>query len=774
MSCTINPDLLTKTWKARWISFDGDTSVHYGVYLFRKILLLQEAPANFVVHVSADSRYQLYVNGAAVCNGPARSYSQKWNFETADIAPFLHSGENCIAAIVWNFGQYNPIAQISVTTGFIMQGDGENEATVNTDESWSVFHDEAYEPKPVMLKDYYAAGAGEKFTSEKHPWNWLNTGYDASNWSHAVIGEVARPFAFIGEYGPVPPHVMAPRPVPLMEEKMQRFFEVRRSSPFDATERWLNGVEPFVIPAHTKETILLDQRELTTAYPVLVFSNGRACSITITYAESLFAEDGSKGNRNEIEGKRLYGASDELVCDGGSHRTYRPLFWRAFRYVELQILTGDDAVCIEDFYSQFCAYPLKELASFSCNDDSLAAIWKTGWRTQRLCLNETFFDCPYYEQLQYIGDTRIQSLVVQAVSGDRTPVKNAISQLRASLQPEGITLSRFPTRESQIISPFSLVWVVMVYDYFMLNDDEAFVERQIPAMQEILNWFLRHRDKTGMLRATEWWSFIDWVDAPGWSCGNPPESSSGHSAIVNLFYVYAVEKAAVVFAHFGYGDVAKKYQCDAEKIKEAVVNSCFAADRALLADSPAKNTFSQHVNILGILTNAFPHEITPARVLDKILTDKTLAPCTLYFDYYLFEAMEAAGEQDRFLEALGPWRTMLQQGLTTFAETPDPTRSDCHGWSASPLYFFLTLIAGIQPAGPTFASVKIAPHFCTLMQIDASYPHKNGMIKVHLQKKTDGQVEGEINLPERVTGIFTYQNKDQNLQSGVTKISLYP
>ncbi|WP_372490084.1 hypothetical protein [Chitinophaga sedimenti] len=31
-----------------------------------------------------------------------------------------------------------------------------------------------------------------------------------------------------------------------------------------------------------------------------------------------------------------------------------------------------------------------------------------GWRTSRLCAYETYMDCPYYEQLQYIGDTRIR------------------------------------------------------------------------------------------------------------------------------------------------------------------------------------------------------------------------------------------------------------------------------------------------------------------------------------------------------------------------------
>jgi len=66
----------------------------------------------------------------------------------------------------------------------------------------------------------------------------------------------------------------------------------------------------FLIPSHSKAKIILDQSHLTTAYPVLAVSGGKAADITVSYAESLFdapVEKGpdsiSKGNRNDVEGK---------------------------------------------------------------------------------------------------------------------------------------------------------------------------------------------------------------------------------------------------------------------------------------------------------------------------------------------------------------------------------------------------------------------------------------------------------------------------------------
>jgi hypothetical protein len=52
------------------------------------------------------------------------------------------------------------------------------------------------------------------------------------------------------------------------------------------------------------------------------------------------------------------------------------------------------------------------------DDPELSKIFEIGWRTARLCAMETYMDCPYYEQLQYIGDARIQALISLFNSGD--------------------------------------------------------------------------------------------------------------------------------------------------------------------------------------------------------------------------------------------------------------------------------------------------------------------------------------------------------------------
>jgi len=135
------PDLRwrKKPWSAKWI-----TTVHgkynpsiSGVFLFRKSFDLSELVERFVVHVSADNRYELYVNGRSIGRGPALSTTDAWTFESYDLAAALRPGHNLLAARVWKWAE-PPWAQQSLRTAFILQGDTETEQVVDSGHSWKV------------------------------------------------------------------------------------------------------------------------------------------------------------------------------------------------------------------------------------------------------------------------------------------------------------------------------------------------------------------------------------------------------------------------------------------------------------------------------------------------------------------------------------------------------------------------------------------------------------------------------------------------------------
>ncbi len=120
---------------------------------------------------------------------------------------------------------------------------------------------------------------------------------------------------------------------------------------------------------------------------------------------------------------------------------------------------------------------------------------------------------------------------------------------------------------------------------------------------------------------------------------------------------------------------------------------------------------------------------------------------------------------DRYVELLNPWKEMLALGLTTWAETPEPTRSDSHAWSAHPNYDLLTIVAGIRPAAPGFERVAIEPHLGKLQNVSASFPWKDGEIQVDY-KLERGAWTIRVNLPAGLPGELVWQSKRYPLHSG--------
>ena len=133
----IDHNFLNQRWQARWITHPTASLTEYGVFHFRRSFNLLQKPEHFVIHVSVDNRYRLFVNGQSVCYGPARPDLSHWRFETVDVAEHLQLGKNILAAVVWNFGEHIPLAQMTHQTAFIVQGNSDREAIANTNPEWN-------------------------------------------------------------------------------------------------------------------------------------------------------------------------------------------------------------------------------------------------------------------------------------------------------------------------------------------------------------------------------------------------------------------------------------------------------------------------------------------------------------------------------------------------------------------------------------------------------------------------------------------------------------
>ncbi len=799
-----------RQWKAEWITMAGVPVRDEVVLHFRKVIELAGVPQHFAVNVSADNQFVFYVNGKRVGTGPAKSDLAHWRYETYELAPFLKAGKNVLAATVWNFGTRAALAQMSDRTGFLVHGVGSAERDADTNASWEVEQEKGIATLPTELPGfYYVAGPGEQLDAQKFDWSFASDEVkDKSTWSKPVaLGRGALRW----ERDAPNNWQLVSDPLPAMEMREVASGKLVRTEGTPGSGEI--SKETATVPARTKASFLVDHSELVAGYPELPVSGGAGAKIRLTYSEALYDDKGQKGNRDDIKGKHIFGVADEFVTGGEeksrssatqrsplglTNAVFMPLGWRTWRYLRIDLETGGEPVTIGPLKTWFSAYPFEEKGYFRCDDASLSKIWEIGWRTARVGAHDTYTDAPYWERLQYVGDTRIEANISYAVAGDDRLARQAIDAINNSRIPDGLTQSRYPSSLVQMIPTFSLMWVGMVHDFWMYRGDaglkasaaakkdeknpesgEEFVKKQLPGVRAVMSWYLARQQADGLLGKIPWWPFVDW--GKDFEDGVPPQEADGESSVITLQYLEALRDSAELEEQFGDKHQAEIYREAGARAAQGVWKLCWDANVELLADTPAKRHYSQHANILGVWLDVIPAE-KQKNVMNALLgasefpgqsrpkyqiqydqyewlPKMTLA--TYYFRFYLARAVEHAGMGDLYLELLWPWREMMKLGLTTWAEQPEPTRSDSHAWSAHPNFDLLRIVAGIQPASPGFGTVRIEPHLAGLTRVEAGMPTPKGMIEV---KYSPGRAE--VSLPEGMAGELIWNGKTVALLSG--------
>ena len=251
-----------------------------------------------------------------------------------------------------------------------------------------------------------------------------------------------------------------------------------------------------------------------------------------------------------------------------------------------------------------------------------------------------------------------------------------------------------------------------------------------------------------------------------------PGDPNGASAPLDLQLLIAYREAADLEEAIGTPARAAEYRQAAAALRAEIPRLYWDERRQLYADTPARTRYSQHANTLAILAGLAEGEAARA-LIDRVLGEPDLVPCSIYFRHYLHTALNRAGEGDRLLDQLGPWRRMLALGLTTWAEKEDPSRSECHAWGASPNFELLRTVLGVDSAAPGFRRVLIRPFLGRLTHVSGSVPHPAGQVTVSLARDSDA-LQAEVGLPEGVEGEIVWRGSRRPLPAGRTTLRLTP
>ena len=727
------------------------------------------------LHVSGDERFELFCDGQRIARGPDRSDVEHWSYATYDLQ--LAAGPHQLEAVVWSIGPYAPVAQLTWRGGFILKAEGAYDDALTTGKAaWSVAKLGGIEfeaPRTFVGAQLVAHGCGPQW--QEGPYVPATVVRRAIH--PQMVGESAAGWKLFPTRLPdqIDREINAGQAVALVSGSLRAKDTVQpgqAQSP--ELPRWqavIAGQDQIVVPAHTEEFLLWDLGNYYTAYPLCEVSGGAGSKLAWSWAESLYLPGSdAKGQRDEFIGKNFRGMTDTFLPAGGQHQKFSTLWWRAGRWCLLSIKTTDEPLTIHRLALNESRYPYENEARFDDGDPELVSVIGLTVRGIQMCSHETYMDCPFYEQLMYDGDSRLELLTTMAMTRDDRLVKRALELFDFSRRNWGFVNERFPAYLPQNSPTFSLIWALMLRDYTYWRNDPEFVKSRAIGLRSMLENFNPYVNQDGLLENLPGWPFVDWV--PGWSAGDAPDGAHGISAINNLLYVYALQKSAEIEDSLGEPLLAQRLRAKSARTAAAVRAKFWDESRGLMADNLAHDQYSEHAQCLALLSDTLTGD-QAKRCFDGLLTAPDLKRATIYFSFYLLETWQKFGRGDLMVNRMGFWKDLVKQGLKTPVEMPGNTRSDCHAWGSHPLFHLEASVAGVRPASPGFRTVRIAPEPGQLPKIASRMPHPDGFITLDLTF-ADHRCRGQVELPAGITGVFVWAGQEHPLTGGTNQIDFAP
>ena len=725
------------------------------------------------LRVSADERYELFLDGRRIGRGPERGTTEHWFYDTVDVA--LAAGEHVLAARVFSLGPHAPLAQFHVRPAFLLAGEGPEASRLDTGAApWEGKALPGYSVEPPV----YEWGLAAPVTIEGDAFAWGFEHGAGEGWRPVVVHE--RASSALLAYGIAPSRYLQAGTLPPMVDRPWTSARVRhvaevpsldplriavRSADHLASEAagWqglLDGGAAVQVPAGTRRRVIVDLEDYVCAYPALVTSGGKGSVVRLQFAEALRLEPDkwkfAKGNRDEVEGKFFLGMGDTFRPDGGEKRRFESLWFASGRYMEIGVETGGEPLEIERLTLGETRYPLELESRWSCSEPALPALLPLLVRGMQACAHETFFDCPYFEQMQYVGDLRLEALTQYVMTRDDRLTRKGLFLVDASRHASGLTESRYPVREPQAIPWFSLLWIGAVHEYARWRDDARFVCALMPGVRAVLEAFLARRSPEGVVATPEGWN-----DTEG-------TRELAVSALTNWLLAWTLRLAEELEDGFGEPEPAARWRRLAAGIATASDRAFWREPSGLYGDSPGGSVSSELVQSLALLSGLCPPG-RRERVARGLFAGDAAPRSDVHTLHYLFESARLMGRPDVVDDRLSLWSEMRRNGLRTPIESAEPTRSDCHAWGAHPLFHFFATLLGIRPAAWGFRQVEIAPMLGRLEHAEGHLVHPaGGEIVVELDQK-GGAVHGRVALPPGLAGTLRLPSGARPLGTGETR-----
>lgn len=502
------------------------------------------------------------------------------------------------------------------------------------------------------------------------------------------------------------------------------------------------GFEPFSVkPGETKEVTYYFDKIYSGYYRVEI--KNKASYIIIIRD---FELDESKQARHP-----------EIIT-GDDKTDFRSLMMRSLGGIKVCVTnTGKEMLKIDKIGASFCHYPIDKEGSFECSVDCFNKIYNMGKHALKICRQTIELDSPMHqENLGCSGDYYIASLMNYYTYGDTMLVRLDIVRIATFLvQQNGFMFH----------TTYSLIWIMMVYEYYMYSGDESILEEVSEAIRLVLEKMKAGARSDEIIVNPKSYMFVDWLMVDGFSMHHPPMALG--QSVLNAFYAGALEKAVKIYSACGKTNLAKIYESRLEVLKKSFNEAFFDKEKGLyfdglndkyetssqwLPENTDKRYFSWHTNTLAVLYDIAP-EKSRKEIMRRIINDTELIMPQPYFMHFVIEALyKTELFEECGIPQLMRWKEMseIEKGLQEgWYDISGYGFDYSHVWAGTPTYQLPSKLSGLKIIKPGFKQISINPKLYGLKYARISIPTPYGFIKISMDEdKTDVYVPEEITVIE--------------------------
>ena len=492
--------------------------------------------------------------------------------------------------------------------------------------------------------------------------------------------------------------------------------------------------EGLTLPVEGEAIMLsLDMGDEFLGHVEVRFETGQGAVVDLGNEESL-DED---GRLNFYRSNPYVNSSDRFVCAAGE-QTVSAFHERGGRYVQLTFRGRPGWVKIHSVAVIDTTGEHRVVGDFKTGDAVFDWAWNTGINTLRVSMSDGWSDGPWRERGMYIGDVLISAPATRKFTDDWRMEPWAIRLWARGQCPNGQIPDVVPSSHQHPLSDYTLLWIVLVRNYWAATGDVDLVREMWPTVTRVLASSDWKEAEAGLWKVPEGGKiFLDW------ECH--PEERLGVNGALNAFRFRALECAAELAKSIGLdseaAELARKKNLVRVGFRKLFWNAKSGRFAASWINGRLSEAPSLHVNAL-VLAYGLGDEQQEAGVLSYLKrelpsnTQVRKGNLELYFLFFLLDGLYRVGEAGMAEEVIRQhYGVMKERGAWTFWETfrsgLHGKGSLCHGWACSPMIYFSERILGVREAVPGDVSqILVAPESDSLNAASGIVPHPMGLIQV--------------------------------------------